>query len=326
MDRMPSQMRISPLHGLVFLFGVLTAADSMAERVSVPLNMEPAFIESLLREAVFTGTGTSVRINDDGSGCQFLELREPRISTGSARVRLRTFVSARAGRAVGDRCVLHPNVTVGYDCVLGDDVIVQSNAVIGAEGYGFAQDETGRSHRIPQLGRVVLEDRVSVGAGTCIDRATLGETRIGAGSRLDNLVQVGHNNRLGRNVLLVSQVGIAGSTSVGASVTLAGQVGIVGHITIGDRVKIQNNVSVYDGVVIEDHHLTASYFTTLAKLGMAVHADAPFGRDDFGHAAGIAQPGNFQQFHQLDIVPLDLECRLHRPAIFLLSYLNSDLF
>ena len=100
------QIRISPLTGLFFVFSVLTAADCMAERLNVPLDMEPAFIESLLREAVFTAPGTSVRINDDGSGCQFMELREPRISTGGARVRLRTRVSARAGRAVGDSCIL----------------------------------------------------------------------------------------------------------------------------------------------------------------------------------------------------------------------------
>jgi hypothetical protein len=99
-------MRISPLRALLFLFGVLSAADCLAERVSVPLDMEPEFIESLLREAVFTSPGRSVRMNDDGSGCQFLELREPRIATGGGRVRLRTAVSARAGRAVGDRCIL----------------------------------------------------------------------------------------------------------------------------------------------------------------------------------------------------------------------------
>ena len=100
------QIRISPLTGLFFVFSVLTAADCMAERLNVPLDMEPAFIESQLREAVFTAPGISVRINDDGSGCQFMELREPRISTGGARVRLRTRVSARAGRAVGDSCIL----------------------------------------------------------------------------------------------------------------------------------------------------------------------------------------------------------------------------
>jgi hypothetical protein len=99
-------MKISPRPGLVFLLSALAAADCMAERVSVPLDIEPEFIESLLRAAVFTAPGGSVRINDDGSGCQFLELREPRIGTGDARVRLRAFVSARAGRAVGDRCIL----------------------------------------------------------------------------------------------------------------------------------------------------------------------------------------------------------------------------
>ena len=119
-------MRILPFHGLVCFFSALTAADCMAERVSVPLDMEPAFIESLLREAVFTAPGTSVRINDDGSGCQFLELREPRVSTGEARVRLRTFVKARAGRAVGDRCVLLLDWA-------GDMEFIQ-NPVVSADG------------------------------------------------------------------------------------------------------------------------------------------------------------------------------------------------
>jgi hypothetical protein len=119
-------MRILPFPGLVFVFSALTAADCMAERVSVPLDMEPAFIESLLREAVFTGPGTSVRINDDGSGCQFLELREPRVSTGGDRVRLRTFVKARAGRVVGDRCVLLLDWA-------GDMEFIQ-NPVVSADG------------------------------------------------------------------------------------------------------------------------------------------------------------------------------------------------
>ena len=127
------------------------------------------------------------------------------------------------GAASGDRSVIHPNVTMGYDCQIGDDVSVQSNAVIGAEGYGFAQDEKGRSHRIPQLGRVVIEDRVSVGAGTCIDRATYGETRIGAGTKLDNLCHIAHNVEIGRDCLLTAMFVTGGSAKLGDRVVASGQ-------------------------------------------------------------------------------------------------------
>ena len=137
---------------------------------------------------------------------------------------------------VGEDCALHSGVQVREGCRLGNRVVVQNAAVIGADGFGFAKDAEGRYHKIPQMGTVVIEDDVEVGALTAIDRAALGETRIGRGTKLDNLVQVGHSVTVGRDTVLAGQVGIAGSSTVGDRVTLAGQVGVAGHLKIGDGV------------------------------------------------------------------------------------------
>src|SRR5207248_6658212 len=115
--------------------------------------------------------------------------------------------------------------------------IIHSGVVIGADGYGFALHE-GRHHKIPQVGTVRIDDDVEIGAGSTIDRAALGETVIGEGTKIDNLVQIGHNVRVGKHCLLVPQVGIAGSTTLGDYVVVAGQSGVAGHLTIGDRVQI----------------------------------------------------------------------------------------
>jgi UDP-3-O-[3-hydroxymyristoyl] glucosamine N-acyltransferase len=157
-----------------------------------------------------------------------------------ARVGARTVVHPHAvlyaDVTIGRDCLIHSGVQVREGCRLGDRVIVQNGAVIGADGFGFARDEEGRYHKILQRGIVVIEDDVEVGALCAIDRAALGETRIGRGTKIDNLVQVGHSVTIGRDTVLAGQVGIAGSTRVGDRVTLAGQVGVAGHLTIGDGV------------------------------------------------------------------------------------------
>jgi UDP-3-O-[3-hydroxymyristoyl] glucosamine N-acyltransferase len=152
------------------------------------------------------------------------------------------------GAVIGDRSIIHPNVTIGYDCRIGDDAIVQSNAVIGAEGYGFAQDEKGRSHRIPQLGRVVIADRVSIGAGCCIDRATYGETRIGAGTKLDNLCHIAHNVEIGQDCLLTAGFIVAGSTKIGDRVVASGQVGVLEHLKICNDVFLVRRAGVSEDI------------------------------------------------------------------------------
>jgi UDP-3-O-[3-hydroxymyristoyl] glucosamine N-acyltransferase len=138
------------------------------------------------------------------------------------------------GVSVGDDCVLHSGVQVRERCRLGHRVVVQNGAVIGGDGFGFARDQDGRYEKIPQVGIVVIEDDVEIGALAAIDRASMSETRIGRGTKIDNLVQVGHSVVIGQDTVLAGQVGIAGSTHVGNRVTLAGQVGVAGHLTIGD--------------------------------------------------------------------------------------------
>jgi UDP-3-O-[3-hydroxymyristoyl] glucosamine N-acyltransferase len=152
------------------------------------------------------------------------------------------------GAVIGDGTVIHPNVTIGYDCEIGDEVVIQSNAVIGAEGYGFAQDAKGRSHRIPQLGRVVIEDRVSVGAGTCIDRATYGETRIGAGTKLDNLCHIAHNVEIGRDCLLTAMFVTGGSAKLGDRVVASGQTAILDHLEVCSDVFLVRRAGVAEDI------------------------------------------------------------------------------
>lgn len=150
-----------------------------------------------------------------------------------ARTILHAHVTVGRGASIGDDCVIHAGVSIRERVRLGDRVVVQDGAVIGSDGFGFAHEADGTHVKIPQVGGVVIEDDVEIGANTTIDRPALGETRIAAGAKIDNLVQIAHGVTVGRNALLAAQVGIAGSTSVEESVTLAGQVGVAGHLTIG---------------------------------------------------------------------------------------------
>jgi UDP-3-O-[3-hydroxymyristoyl] glucosamine N-acyltransferase len=138
------------------------------------------------------------------------------------------------GVRVGQRFLAHSHAIVREGCQLGDDVVLQNGAIIGADGFGFAKNSDGRWIKIVQSGPAVLGDAVEVQANACVDRASVGETRIATGVKIDNLVQVGHGSIVGENTLLCSQTGLSGSTTVGKNVILAGQVGVAGHLTIGD--------------------------------------------------------------------------------------------
>ena len=140
------------------------------------------------------------------------------------------------GARIGNNFLAHAHAVVRENCRLGDNVTLQNGVVIGGDGFGFAKDNEGRWRKIVQSGQAVLEDDVEVQANACVDRASIGETRVGKGTRIDNLVQVGHGSRVGKNTLLCAQVGLAGSTEVGDNVILAGQVGVAGHCKIGDGV------------------------------------------------------------------------------------------
>jgi len=160
---------------------------------------------------------------------------------------------------VGSGCILYSGAVVRERCILGDRVILQPNAVVGSDGFGFAfdieGDGDGPMHRkVPQAGIARIEDDVELGACTCVDRATLGETVIGRGTKVDNLVQIAHNVRIGALSLVVAQVGISGSTEIGKGAILAGQAGIVGHLRIGDGARVGAQAGVAHDVPDGETH------------------------------------------------------------------------
>ncbi|MSO36437.1 MAG: UDP-3-O-(3-hydroxymyristoyl)glucosamine N-acyltransferase [Acidobacteria bacterium] len=168
-----------------------------------------------------------------------------------ARTIVHPHVAIGADSVIGADCLIHANVSIRERCTLGARVIVQNGAVIGSDGYGFAQRPDGSHEKIPQTAPVVIEDDVEIGANTTIDRPAVGETRIKAGTKIDNLVQIAHGVVLGRHVLLAAQVGIAGSTVIGDHVTFGGQVGVGGHLTIGDRVKAVGQSGITNSVAAD---------------------------------------------------------------------------
>ena len=148
------------------------------------------------------------------------------------------------GVVIGTGCLLYPNVTVYQGCQIGNHVTIHAGSVIGADGFGFAPNQEGYD-KIPQIGIVVIEDDVEIGANTCIDRSTMGETRIHRGVKLDNLIQVAHNCEIGENTVMSAQVGMAGSTKIGAWCMVGGQAGFAGHIHVADK----TNVGAQCGVI-----------------------------------------------------------------------------
>lgn len=139
---------------------------------------------------------------------------------------------------IGDNVTIYAGAKIYRECVIGNNCIIHAGTVIGADGFGFAPDDKGNYHKIPQVGNVVLEDDVEIGSNACIDRATMGSTIIRKGVKLDNLIQVAHNVEVGKNTVIAAQSGVAGSTKIGANCMFGGQVGVVGHITIADGTKI----------------------------------------------------------------------------------------
>lgn len=154
------------------------------------------------------------------------------------------------GVTIGDRTVLHANCVIHERTVIGADCVIHSGAVIGAEGFGFVPvDQARRWYPMPQSGQTILEEQVVVGCNTTIDRPAVGETRIGAGTKIDNLVQIGHGSQIGADSLICAQVGLAGATKLGQQVILAGQVGISGQVTLGDRTTVAAQSGVHQSLM-----------------------------------------------------------------------------
>ncbi|MFI3287371.1 MAG: UDP-3-O-(3-hydroxymyristoyl)glucosamine N-acyltransferase [Rikenellaceae bacterium] len=162
------------------------------------------------------------------------------------------------GVEIGDDVTLYPRVTIYEGCKLGNRIIIHSGAVIGADGFGFAPQSDGSYSKIAQIGNVEIADDVEIGANTCIDRATMGSTRIKQGVKLDNLIQVAHNVTIGKNTVAAAQMGVAGSTKIGSEVMIGGQVGIAGHISIADKVKILSQSGINNTIEKEGDMLLGS--------------------------------------------------------------------
>ena len=179
--------------------------------------------------------GREVVLGNDVSIAPFVTLGDG--SRIGDRVQLGAGVFVGEGSEIGEESLLYPNVTIREGVKIGKRVIIHSGTVVGSDGFGFAP-RRGRYHKIPQVGGVIIEDDVELGANVTVDRATLGNTVVGSGTKVDNLVQIGHNVVIGADSILVAQVGISGSAKIGRHVTLAGQVGVAGHLTIGDNVIV----------------------------------------------------------------------------------------
>lgn len=185
---------------------------------------------------------------------------------------------------IGKNCIIHPGVRIYHDCEIGDNCVIHSNTVIGADGFGYAHDGVGKYHKIPQIGNVVLENDVEIGANVVIDRATMGRTLIKEGVKLDNLIQIAHNVTIGKNTVIAAQAGIAGSAHLGENVIIGGQAGIAGHISIADKTMIQAQSGIasdiekkgskkYGSPALEYRDYLRSYvvFKHLPELSKEIH-------------------------------------------------------
>lgn len=178
---------------------------------------------------------------------------------------------------VGENSILYPGVKIYHDCAIGNNVVIHAGTVIGSDGFGYAPQKDGSFNKVPQIGNVVIEDEVEIGANTTIDRATIGSTVIRAGAKLDNLLQIAHNVEIGNNSVIAAQSGISGSTKIGKNVLIGGQVGIVGHIQIADGSKINAQSGVSKSIKTPNTAVTGSpaFDYTAALRSQALSRNLP---------------------------------------------------
>ncbi len=241
-----------------------SAAGALLIGSTAPAVRKPALRAQNVRAAFARVLGAFAPASHAGEGTHPTAVVAPDARVGRD-VTLGPLVVVEAGAAIGDRsalragvtvgararigadCLLHPNVTIYPDTIIADRVIIHGGTVIGSDGFGYATED-GVHLKIPHLGRVVIEDDVEIGANVTVDRATLGETRIGRGTKIDNLVQVGHNVTIGEGVIVVSQVALAGSVTIGPGALLAGQSGVADHRTVGARARVLGRAAVLKDV------------------------------------------------------------------------------
>ena len=209
--------------------------DALQAFIKIALYMKPPLPDYPKGVSQMAQIGEGVKL---GNGCTimaFARIGEGTIIGDNCTIHSGAVIGRKC--KIGNNCTIFPNVVFYDECIAGNEVIIHANSVIGADGFGYRLTD-GKHIKVPQLGNVVLQDCVEIGACTTIDRSTFGTTLIGEGSKIDNLVQIGHNCQIGKHNLFVSQVGIAGSCSTGDYVVIAGQAGLADHLNIGERVVI----------------------------------------------------------------------------------------
>lgn len=225
-------------------FAVILTAYSEMAKSNLSGIQQPSFISesAKLGENVFVGAFTFIGNN---------------VIIGN-NVKLYPQVYLGDNVIIGDNTVVYPGVKIYNDCVVGKHVCIHAGCVIGGDGFGFAPQSDGSFKKIPQIGTVIIEDKVEIGANTTIDRATIGSTIIKEGAKLDNLIQIAHNVEVGMNTVIAAQSGVSGSTKVGNNVMIGGQAGIVGHIQIADGTKINAQSGVSKSIKIPNTAVTGS--------------------------------------------------------------------
>ena len=217
----PTLLRVADVRGsLAFLLAQFQSAQNAAAGISEHAAIAPS-----------AEIGAGVSIGD------FTVVEDGVVIGEGSVLGAQVFIGKNA--RLGRNCRVFPGVKIHHECVIGDNCVLHANAVIGADGFGFAPQADRSWKKVPQVGNVVLENEVEIGANTCVDRAAIGSTVIRAGAKIDNLVHIAHNVEVGRNSVMAAQVGIAGSTKVGENVVFGGQVGIAGHLQIADGTQLQ---------------------------------------------------------------------------------------
>jgi len=267
---------------LVRTHDVRTALATLLKIIDQANNANGAAIsdKASIHPEAKVGPGTEIGV--------FTVVEQGAVIGSNCKIYPQVFIGRNA--RIGDNCTLYPGVRIHFDCEVGNNCILHANAVIGADGFGFAPQPDRTWTKIPQVGKVVLEDNVEVGASSCIDRASLGSTIIHSGAKLDNLIHIAHNVEVGHNSVLAAQVGIAGSTQLGDNVRVGGQVGFSGHIKIADGTQIQ------------------------AQSGLASSIETPgtavFGSPAMGYRDFIKSHVVFKQLPELQRKVIELERKL----------------
>lgn len=232
-----SDKQVKPV--LIKVENVYIALGKLLEAVDLgPL--PPASISTKSSIASSATLAEGVRIGD-------FTVIEDRVEIGEGTI---VFPQVYIGRDVqiGKNCKIFPGARIYHGCEIGDNCVIQSNSVVGSDGFGYALDDKGKYSKIPQIGIVILEDNVEVGANVVIDRATMGHTLIQQGAKLDNLIQVAHNVRIGADTVIAAQAGIAGTAEIGSNVVIGGQVGVAGHLKVADGTMIQAQSGIASNV------------------------------------------------------------------------------